>query len=242
MTGNDKIIRSYTTQTRPQAKNTSGADILTANDKIIRSYTTSSRPQANTSGDILTANDKIIRSYNTSTRSNITQSRIRRASSTSARHRPLMQGFSTSAVAKSTPTYSPSNVQVSRLDQWIFPAAPAEPPRNPFEKLRVPLLPDNYAPNRAPGSPHALDTPDIMMIKDAETEAEPRIIAAFPEDVAAMSEVVGDESVDMKLSDLTKMVKDRFEEVKEPGMLKSLFNDVLDDVFGPKQSGVKLAH
>lgn len=231
LTGNDKIIRSYSTQTRPCA-NVSG-DILTANDKIIRSYTTKcqSRPQANTTGDILTGNDKIIRSYTT-------QSRLRRASSTSAHHRPLMQGFSTSAVVKSSSTYSPSNVQVSGIDNWVFPAAPAEPPRNPFEKLRVPLLPDNYAPNRAPGSPHALETPDILFIK----EEEPRIVAAFPEDVSAMSEVVGDESRDVSLSDLTKLVKDKFVEVKEPGVLKSLWNDVLDDVFGQKSSDAKLAH
>ena len=236
MTGNDKIIRSYTTQTRPIAKNTSGSDILTANDKIIRSYTTQSRPQAkNASGsDILTGNDKIIRSYNTTSQ----QSRVRRASSTSAHHRPLMQGFSTSAVVKSSNVHAPANVQVSSIDNFIFPAPPSEPPRNPFEKLRVPLLPDNYAPNRSAGSPHALETPDILFIK----EEEPRIVAAFPEDVSAMSEVVGDESRDMSLSDLTKMVKDKFVEVQEPGVLKSLFNDILDDVLGPKQGKAKLAH
>lgn len=109
---------------------------------------------------------------------------------------------------------------------------------NPFEKLRVPLLPDNYAPNRAPGSPHALDTPDVVLMQ----EAEPRIFAAFPEDVSAMSEVVGDESRDMSLNDLTKMVKERFEEAKEEGVLKSLWNDVLEDVLGQKSQNVKLAH
>lgn len=129
-------------------------------------------------------------------------------------------------------------VSVNSVDNWVFPPSEAAPPLNPFEKLRVPLLPDNYAPNRAPGSPHALDTPDVVLI----AEAEPRIVAAFPEDVSAMSEVVGDESRDMKLSDLTKMVKNRFEEVKEPGALKSLLNDVLDDVFGQKQQNAKLAH
>lgn len=151
-----------------------------------------------------------------------------------------MQGFSTSAVVKSSNTYSPSNVQVSvnSIDNWVFPPSEAAPPLNPFEKLRVPLLPDNYAPNRAPGSPHALDTPDVVFM----AAEEPRIVAAFPEDVSAMSEVVGDESRDMSLSDLTKMVKDKFVEVQEPGVLKSLLNDVLDDVFGQKQQNAKLAH
>ena len=129
-------------------------------------------------------------------------------------------------------------VSVNSIDNWVFPPSQASPPLNPFEKLRVPLLPDNYAPNRAPGSPHALDTPDVVLMQ----KAEPRIVAAFPEDVSAMSEVVGDESRDMSLNDLTKMVKERFEEAKEEGVLKSLWNDVLEDVLGQKSQNVKLAH
>ena len=83
-----------------------------------------------------------------------------------------------------------------------------------------------------------MESPDVLLIK----EELPRIVAAFPEDVSAMSEVVGDESRDVTLADLTRVVRDRFVEVKEPGLLESLWNDVLDDVLGKKQGGASLAH
>lgn len=100
---------------------------------------------------------------------------------------------------------------------------------NPFSKLRVPLLPDNYAPNRAPGSAHALDTPDVVYIKE-------RVVAAFPEDVSTMTEVVGDFSKEISLGDLTKLVREKIAkvEVKEATALRSLWNDVMEDLAGKK--------
>lgn len=214
ITGNDKIIRQFSTSTRPS---TDSPDFITGNDKIVRAYSTQTRPSTDDGPDLLTGNDKIIRSRYYSTH---------RPSPTTVRFTPLMQGFSTTTITapSNTPISSPS------IDNWIFPAAPAEPPLNPFEKLRVPLLPDNYAPNRAPGSAHELDTPDAVFMK------EERVIAAYPEDVSTMTEVVGDMSKEISLGELTKMVREKISkvEVKEATALRTLWNDVLEDLSGKK--------
>jgi len=135
-----------------------------------------------------------------------------------------MQGFHTSppAAAKADP---------STIDFFFFPTLLTEPPTNPFSKLRVPLLPDNYSPDRSPGSPHALETPVMPLLR-----SEISVVAAHPEDVvaAALTEVVGNEAEEPSLSDLTKAFRDEGEETKGPGALKTLWNDVMDDILGKK--------
>jgi len=137
---------------------------------------------------------------------------------------PLMQGFRTSA---------PKQVahDTSTIDFFYFPEVPEPSPANPFSKLRVPLLPDNYTPDRSADSPHAVETLDSSV-----PPPEIHIVASHPEQVlpAAMSEVVGNDGLDVDLGELTSgfSSKPSSKEVKEPGVLKELWTGLVDDVFG----------
>lgn len=95
--------------------------------------------------------------------------------------------------------------------------------------IRVPLMPDAYV-----RSSHAAIEADPVVMERME-----KVVAAVPENVSAISEIVGDESRDFSLTDLTSAIRGKITEVQEPGALKSLWNDVLDDVLG--QKGAKLA-
>ncbi len=136
-----------------------------------------------------------------------------------------MQGFKTSAPKQA----SRDN---STIDFFFFPEIPEPPPANPFSKLRVPLLPDNYNPDRSPGSFNALETPDAPLPR-----AEISIMAAHPERVmpASMSEVVGNEGLDVHIDALTAGFSSKVAELKEPGVLKELWGSLMDDVLGPKK-------
>jgi hypothetical protein len=142
------------------------------------------------------------------------------------RTRPLMQGFRTSAPVQAAH-------DTSTIDFFFFPEIPPPPPTNPFSKLRVPLLPDNYNPDRSPDSAHAVESLD-----EAVPRPEIMIVASHPEDVvpAAMTEVVGNDGVEQHIDELTKSFKhDDIEEVKEPSVLKELWSGLVDDLFGPKK-------
>ena len=105
---------------------------------------------------------------------------------------PPMQGFRTSAPKAAAH-------DSSTIDFFTFPEIPSEPPLNPFAQVRVPLLPDNYSPDRtASHAAEALDTPLLR--------PEIHIVAAHPERVApaALSEVVGNDGLDVDLSALTQ--------------------------------------
>lgn len=139
-----------------------------------------------------------------------------------------MQGFQTSAPKQAAKDNS-------TIDFFFFPEIPADPPLNPFSKLRVPLLPDNYNPDRSPNSGHALDSLDT-----AVPRPEISIMAAHPENIhpAAMSEVVGNdgmEDIGHLTTGFTSMLP---EVVKEPGAIKELWNGLVDDILGPKGSKV----
>jgi hypothetical protein len=136
-----------------------------------------------------------------------------------------MQGFRTSAPKQAAR-------DSSTIDFFFFPEIPEAPPANPFSKLRVPLLPDNYTPDRSPGSINALETLD-----SAVPGPEISIVAAYPEQVvpAALSEVVGNDGLDVSIESLTAGFSSKVAELKEPGMLKELWGSFMDDVLGPKK-------
>jgi hypothetical protein len=133
-----------------------------------------------------------------------------------------MQGFHTTS-SHTAPSPSPS------IDYVFFPVPST--PSNPLSALRVPLLPDNYAPDRSVGSAHAHELPDQPLLRN-----EISVIAAHPETVAvasAMTEVVS-MAEELSLADLTKPFAERVEEVKVRGVLRSLWEDLMDDVLGEK--------
>lgn len=142
----------------------------------------------------------------------------------------MMQGFQTSAPKQSIN-------DMSTIDFFFFPEIPADPPLNPFAKLRVPLLPDNYTPDRSPGTAHALETTDEVLPR-----AEISIVASHPEDVmpATISEVVGNDGMDIDLSSLTKNFSSTaIKDSKEKSLVGELWSGLVDDVLGPK--GRKMA-
>jgi hypothetical protein len=153
-----------------------------------------------------------------------------------------MQGFRTSAPKETAH-------DTSTIDFFFMPEVPEPAAENPFAKLRVPLLPDNYTPDRSANSAHAAEA-----IDEALPRSEISIVAAHPETVlpTIMSEVVGNDGLDVDIGQLTagfthtptayfKSVVEPIAELKEPGALKQLWEGVVDDVFGPKGSGPKAA-
>ncbi|OBT71231.1 hypothetical protein VF21_09895 [Pseudogymnoascus sp. 05NY08] len=136
--------------------------------------------------------------------------------------RPLMQGFHTTT-STPAPSASPS------IDFVFFPA-PVESSTH-TSMLRVPLLPDNYTPDRSIGSAHAPEA-EVMPLERSEIS----IIAARPETVAsALTEVVG-LGREMGLGELTRAFKEEVERVEGEvvGGLRGLWGDLLDDVLGEK--------
>jgi hypothetical protein len=119
----------------------------------------------------------------------------------------------------------------STMDCFFLPEIP-ETPINTFSNLRVPLLPDNYHPDRSANSLHAPESLD-----EALPSSEILIVASHPEDVlpVALTEVVRNEAIDVDLEELTKCFKvAETDEVGEPGFLKELWTGVVDDILGSK--------
>ncbi|KFY76528.1 hypothetical protein V499_03863, partial [Pseudogymnoascus sp. VKM F-103] len=85
--------------------------------------------------------------------------------------RPLMQGFH-STTSSPAPSAAPS------IDFVFFPTQDAISTPH-VSALRVPLLPDNYTPDRSVGSAHAPEA-EVMPLERSEIS----IIAARPETVA----------------------------------------------------------
>lgn len=142
-----------------------------------------------------------------------------------------MQGFRTSAPKQSV-------LDSSTIDHAFLPDLSAAEPVNPFSRLRVPLLPDNYNPDRSSTSMHAVEALD-----EAIPRPEISIVAAHPGhvSVAALTEVVDNAGIDVDLKDLTAGFSSTpVEELQEPGALKELWAGFIDDFFGAK-SGPKAA-
>jgi len=142
---------------------------------------------------------------------------------------PLMQGFRTSAPKQAVH-------DTSTIDFFFFPEPPAPPPTNPFSKLRVPLLPDNYSPDRSANSGHAVEALD-----EAVPRPEISIIASHPENVApaTISEVVGNDGLDVDIGQLTAGFTPA--DLTEPGILKELWSGFIDDVLGSKGNAPRVA-
>lgn len=101
----------------------------------------------------------------------------------------------------------------------------------------MPLLPDNYNPDRSANSAHAVEVPD-----EAVPSPEISIIASHPENVApaAMSEVVGNDGLDVDIGKLTAGFSSTVvEDLKEPGVLKELWTGLVDDIFGSEGGSQK---
>jgi len=161
------------------------------------------------------------------TRSHSTTTALHRPTvTTETQHafRPLMQTFKTSASNHAAR-------DSSTIDYFFLPQMPAEQASNPFT-IRVPLLPDNYAPDRMA---HALESLDAAI-----PPPEISIVSAHPETViaAAMTEVVGNFNMEESIEVLSRAAYHPPKQVasKKESTLKGLMNDVLDDIFGPKKA------
>lgn len=104
--------------------------------------------------------------------------------------------------------------------------------------MRVPLLPDNYYPDRSAESAHAVEATD-----EAVPRPEIVIVASHPGEVsaAAMTEIVGNDGEEHPLEQLTEAFKSVVgEDVKEVGMLKELWNSLWEDLMGPRHPKVAM--
>jgi len=147
-----------------------------------------------------------------------------------ATHRvaPFMQGFTTTAPR-------PSRSDSSSIDFMFLPAM-SESSSESFVNIRVPLLPDNYAPDRSVNSMHAHEA-----VAEAIPSPEIHVIAAHPErvSVSTLTEVVGNEGLELHVEELTKAFRNQVDMLgekleAEKGTLKQLWSGLVDDVLGPK--------
>lgn len=136
---------------------------------------------------------------------------------------PLMQGFRTSAP-------KPASLDASTIDFAFLPNLPEEVPMVNFANVRVPLLPDNYTPDRSANSAHAIEQLDTAL-----PSPEISVVAAHPENVtvvSALTEVVDNAGLDMDLSFLTAGFGAPVEKVSQKsGQLKEFWDDIVDDIF-----------
>lgn len=146
---------------------------------------------------------------------------------------PLMQTFNFRTTAPKA-----VRLDTSSIDFAVMPIL-AEPVSSSLPSIRVPLLPDNYAPNRKGLVGHAPEVADGPL-------AAPQIlvVAAHPELVTAVSplteiESMGVDGVELKFAHMAPDgARAGSGSDKEPGMLKDMWKGIVDDVFGEK----KLAH
>ncbi|CAL3967265.1 hypothetical protein PZA11_003618 [Diplocarpon coronariae] len=143
---------------------------------------------------------------------------------------PLMQGFH-----KSAPKHAAHDH--STIDFFFFPQIEAAA-GDSLQKLRVPLLPDNFHPDRSAESGNALESLD-----EAVPRPEISIVAAHPENVvpAAMSEVVGNDGLDVDIGQLTNPAfSSILPAAKEPSVMQEIWSGIVDDLLGPKSPKVAM--
>jgi len=132
-------------------------------------------------------------------------------------------------------TSAPSRAQLdtSTIDFAAMPSSASlypEPSDDPFARLRVPLLPDNFMPDRTKMEGHAPEAQDAPL-----AAPEINVLAAHPESVvpSALTEVegMGIDGVELNfVHDVHAPAPER-----EPGMLTDVWKGLLDDVFGEKK-------
>ncbi|KAJ2990354.1 hypothetical protein NUW58_g2998 [Xylaria curta] len=133
----------------------------------------------------------------------------------------LMQTFSSTA----TPTATSKSV-----DNIVFPGSAVfdGASQDPFNSLRVPLLPDNVMFQHTPEAPEAFDVvPEISIVA-----ANPDLVSP-----AALTEIEGMGMDGVEL----KFIHDAESSEQEPGMLTDLWRGLVDDVLGQQSSKGKLA-
>jgi len=141
---------------------------------------------------------------------------------------PLMQGFTTTAPRK-------TRTDASTIDFMFLPSMSESSSASTFN-IRVPLLPDNYTPDRSANSVHAREA-----VAEAIPSPEIHVIAAHPErvSVSTLTEIVGNESLELHVEELTKVFRTKVDQLgekleAEKGTLIQLWNGLVDDVLGPK--------
>jgi len=144
--------------------------------------------------------------------------------------RPLMQGFQTSAPKQKLQ-------DTSSIDFAFLPSIPIPTGEGSFDNIRVPLLPDNYTPDRVHigHAPEAFDA--------AIPRPEISIIASHPENVlpAAMTEVVDNAGLDVDVGRWIGAFDEETNQIDQPGMLQQVLSGMVEDLFGPKGNGAKVA-
>jgi hypothetical protein len=120
----------------------------------------------------------------------------------------------------------PSTAQLA-----LDPSAPDD--SDPFSRLRVPLLPDNFEPDRSQldgHSPEELDGPIAP--------AEISVIAAHPEQVvpAALTEVVGVDPDGLELSFVHEGEEQQQSVGAEGGMVRDIWAGLMEDIFGSSKT------
>ena len=157
-----------------------------------------------------------------------------------------MQGFR--SFRTSSP--QPAAHDTSTIDYFFMPDFHASAQEQPEAKIRVPLLPDNYNPDRSAGGAHPIESQEISIPRP-----EISVVAAHPEMVlpAMLSEVVGNEGLDVDIGQWTKgftfnpeawipavltETAQGQEGQEEGGVLRELWTGVVDDIFGEKRKAV----
>lgn len=119
------------------------------------------------------------------------------------------------------------------MPQYELVPSPAE-----SEVLRIPLLPENFSPaRRSAAHQEAVEPvirPEISTVSGASTHI------ASP---SAMSEVTDNHSIDLDPYELVHKVQTAaakitglpVEELKEPGVMKKLWDGLLDDLLGARK-------
>jgi hypothetical protein len=135
-----------------------------------------------------------------------------------------MQPFTSSAARAAQA--DPSTIDFAVMPSW---QSLQDPEVDPYSRMRMPLLPDNYLARNAPEVSDApLPMPEIS------------VIAAHPEDVATISALTEVEGMGVDGVEL-RFAHDAPAPEPEPGMLTDLWKGLVEDVFGESKHKGKLS-
>ncbi|KAI1007259.1 hypothetical protein K3495_g963 [Podosphaera aphanis] len=136
---------------------------------------------------------------------------------------PMTQNFRTSVPER-------ASYDNSTIDFCFFPLL-LDSSGSDYDNPRVPLLPDNYTPNRSLHSTLLTDSLDTAL-----PEPEISIVASHPEHSlpAAISETFDNDGLDLNLSGLIAPATNQTSEIPEDSILKGLWHGVIEDIIAPK--------